>query len=260
MNDTSGPSSPASSVSASLQSSLENRLQARMAGYGSPEYALTWKKWDMQSGPPICALRASVRRTSGKDFTGAGWPTPQTFDASNDGKPRALRYKGNAPSEAGNTRNPEMPGSWRGDLKDYAALAGWRSPDHNQRGGAYQDPTKVLKRMEAGHQVNLEDQAVLAGWATPYVYRAHESDKTAGAWYPDTMNQADITIQMLGRDTSGSAVGTGASGVYRLNPRFSLWLMGFPTSWASCGEQVTLSSPHSRRSSSKRSKKQERDD
>jgi hypothetical protein len=219
MNDTYGQSSPASSGSADPQQSLENKLRARMAGYGSPEYALTWKEWDMQSGPPICALRASVRRTSGKGCT--GWPTPQTFDASNDGKPRALRYKGNAPSEAGNTRNPDTPGSYRGDLKDYAALA---------------------------------------EWATPYTYRVHESDKTAGVWYPATMNQANITIQMLGRNPAGSNVGTGASGVYRLNPRFSLWLMGFPTSWASCGEQVTLSSPRLRRSSSKRSKKQERDD
>ena len=257
MNDTYGPSSPVSSASAGLQRSLENKLRVRMEGYGSPEYALTWKEWDMQSGPPICALRASVRRTSGNDSIGqagwptpqerdykgapgkgsqergghqsslpatvktAGWPTPQTFDASNDGKPRALRYKGNAPSEAGNTRNPDTPGSYRGDLKDYAALA---------------------------------------EWATPYTYRVHESNKTTGVWYPATMNQADITIQMLGRNTAGSNVGTGASGGYRLNPHFSLWLMGFPTSWGYCGEQVTLSSPRLQRSSFKRSKKQERDD
>ena len=29
---------------------------------------------------------------------------------------------------------------------------------------------------------------------------------------------------------------------FQLNPRFSLWLMGYPIEWASCGEQVTLSS------------------
>lgn len=44
---------------------------------------------------------------------------------------------------------------------------GWRSPDSNQRGGSYSDPEKVIQRMEAGHQVNLEDQAVLAGWVSP---------------------------------------------------------------------------------------------
>ena len=32
----------------------------------------------------------------------------------------------------------------------------------------------------------------------------------------------------------------------QLNPRFSLWLMGFPIEWAYCGEQVTLLSRRSR--------------
>lgn len=63
-SDTSGLPSPASSRSAALQSSLESRLRARLEGRGSPEYALILKHWDMESGPPICALRASVRRTS----------------------------------------------------------------------------------------------------------------------------------------------------------------------------------------------------
>ena len=44
MNDTYGPSSPVSSASAGLQRSLENKLRVRMEGYGSPEYALTWKE------------------------------------------------------------------------------------------------------------------------------------------------------------------------------------------------------------------------
>ena len=48
--------------------------------------------------------------------------------------------------------------------KDYT---GWRSPDASQRGSTYQDPEKVLRRIEAKHQVNLQDQAVLAGWPTP---------------------------------------------------------------------------------------------
>ena len=48
-----------------------------------------------------------------------------------------------------------------------SGFTGWRTPDHNQRGGAYTDPEKVAKRIEGGHQVNLEDQAVLAGWSSP---------------------------------------------------------------------------------------------
>lgn len=72
--DTSGQRCSDSSPSADLQRYLESRLRARMAAYGSPEYALTWKHWDMPLGPPICALRASARRTS--DSACTGWPTP----------------------------------------------------------------------------------------------------------------------------------------------------------------------------------------
>ena len=74
MNGTSGPCSAISSPSASLQSRLENRLRARLDVNGSPEYVLTWMAWDMKSGPPICALRARARPTSGN--ASSGWPTP----------------------------------------------------------------------------------------------------------------------------------------------------------------------------------------
>jgi hypothetical protein len=38
-----------SSPSVALQRSLESRLLARMDAYGSLEYALTWKHWDIGS-------------------------------------------------------------------------------------------------------------------------------------------------------------------------------------------------------------------
>lgn len=76
---TSGQSSADLSPSASLQNCLESRLRARLDGFGSPEYALTWKHWDMPSGPRICALRASARRTSASDCT--GWPTARATGA-----------------------------------------------------------------------------------------------------------------------------------------------------------------------------------
>ncbi len=71
-----GPLFVGLSPSAVLQSCLENRLRARMDVNGSLEYALTWKIWDMPSGPPICALQASVRHRDGSGFS--GWPTPRT--------------------------------------------------------------------------------------------------------------------------------------------------------------------------------------
>lgn len=58
---------------------------------------------------------------------------------------------------------------------------GWRSPEHNQRGGCYADPQKVLARMKAGHQVNLEDQSVLAAWPSPMAgTKATENYNEAG--------------------------------------------------------------------------------
>lgn len=89
MSATCGPLSSGTSSSAALQLSLESRLRARMDVNGSPEYALTWKTWDMLLGPPICALRASARRISGNDYS--GWPTPDT-GAGGTGPSQASRH------------------------------------------------------------------------------------------------------------------------------------------------------------------------
>lgn len=82
MRATSGPRGIISSRSISLQSCLANRLQARLAERGSVLFALTWKTWAMPWGAPICALRASVLRTSGNASTSL--PTPS--GTSNHGK------------------------------------------------------------------------------------------------------------------------------------------------------------------------------
>jgi hypothetical protein len=93
-NVISGLPSQISSASATLQQSLENRFRALTDVNGSPEYELTWKKWDMPLGPPLCALRASALRTSDKGSI--GWPTPTARDwkdaacADSDVKTNAL--------------------------------------------------------------------------------------------------------------------------------------------------------------------------
>ena len=82
--DTSGLRCAASLASVALQLSLESKLQAALDVNGSPEYALTWKQWAMPSGPPICALRASARRTSASVSSSerSGWPTPIVNDVT----------------------------------------------------------------------------------------------------------------------------------------------------------------------------------
>src|SRR5690606_1479281 len=123
---TCGRSSTDSSPSAILQSSLENRLQARLDVNGSPEYALTWKHWDMPSGPPICALRASARRTSGRGFglSPKGWTTPQAHDGSPRGRGQKARH-----------------GTKHGcaDLNRDAQMAGWRTPSGSDGEGGTMD-------------------------------------------------------------------------------------------------------------------------
>lgn len=75
-----GPSCGTSSESDVLQSSLENKLRARLGENGSPEFGMTWRRWDISSGRPICALRGSARRTSGNVFI--GWATPVATDSN----------------------------------------------------------------------------------------------------------------------------------------------------------------------------------
>ena len=92
-NDISGLFGFGSSPSVALQQSLESRLLHRMAGYGSPEYALTWRERDMPSGPPICQLRASARYIEGRGY--GGLPTPTECDHKGSGRPRKNRGPGN---------------------------------------------------------------------------------------------------------------------------------------------------------------------
>jgi hypothetical protein len=92
----------------------------------------------------------------------AGWPTPQAFDASNDGTPRPLRYKGNAPSEAGKTRNPNTMGSYRGDLKDYAGMVDCNQPVRITTSGEML--TGFGAKMESGGQLNPAHSRWLMGF------------------------------------------------------------------------------------------------
>jgi len=118
MKDTFSLFSQSSSPSAILQSSLENRLLQRMDVFGSPEYVLKWKRWDIFSGPPICALRASGLRISASVY--GGWPTPQ-----------ALSFK-----------NSHQPGMNAGMFKTLGFIAGWPTCRANDSTGAKIPPNR----------------------------------------------------------------------------------------------------------------------
>ena len=175
-----------SSPSAALQRSLESKLRQRLDVNGSLEYVLTWKHWDMPSGPRIYALRASARRTSDKDFIGPlkGFPTPCVQDGPHGGKAQGTDRLPAAAALTGWGRTPQTsdgdggvkeirPGTTgRYKLRDFAQLAGWVTSAATTWGGS---PEAHLERkrkaIAAGKSMGLvvscpDQQALLAGWAT----------------------------------------------------------------------------------------------
>ena len=286
-NDTSGPLFTASSPSGALQQSLESRLRALMAANGSPECVLTWKVWDMPSGPPICRLRASVR-SSRKPRRGNGWdgpwsivpipisptscvPLPSGLAARLS---LALRTSDSACSgwptpDAGATPQSyrREPGRERnGNLAALATLAAWVTPAARDFRHPNSQPWSARGGGVKGEQ--LANQAAhLSPWPTP-------REQSAQGPRPDRGSQAGADLQtvahwptpnaMAGGQTScggerksellisglvraGSPASMAARGA--LNPAFSRWLMGYPAAWDDCAVMATPSSRRSRRHS-----------
>jgi hypothetical protein len=218
--------------SENFQLSLENRLRARMAAFGSPEYELTWKTWDMPSGPPICALRASARRTSGSGFI--GWPTPTCPVITNG-------------HQAGNNRYVT------GCVK---ALIGWSTPKASDCQGGRTTET------EGGGNAHLDRQArmQLLGWATPRARDYKNNGVSIARAAKGVADSLDLQCKLVCRNGTEGPSPLSArmdTGAPPLNPAHSRWLMGYPSAWDDCGVTAMQSIRTSRRSSSKPLKKQD---
>lgn len=109
----------------SLNTSLESKLRQRLGGIGSPLYELTWKQWAMQSGPPICALRASVRRTSDKDCGGGGYSGWTTASARDWKDTAGMECEAVNPDGTERSRIDQLPRQ--------AAQCGWLADDQRTR-------------------------------------------------------------------------------------------------------------------------------
>jgi hypothetical protein len=204
-----------------------------MGASGSQEFALTWKTWDMPAGEPICALRASERRTAGKGSSGlVHWSTPTVQDSANNA----------GPSQFERNTHP---------LNVQAALASWPTPQEDNANNAYGH--------KGTHFSDLPTPAQLAGWPTPQANEIEESWETkmarnrrlvaAGKKKGCGSPRLAAVAEMAGQDLKPSIAGTEKRAA--LNPAHSRWLMGYPAAWDSCGATAMQSSRKSPQNSSK---------
>ena len=169
--------------------------------------------------------------TLGGAARAAGWATPTTRDHK-DGSAQSTQ---NVPVNALLGRMVHAAQGWNTPRATDGSNGG-----PNQAGGA------------------LPADAAMAGWPTPNVAddnnsRAKDlkaySEKRLLGGYSNLATTAQATVDpATGPAPSGIPAATGKRAA--LNPAFSLWLMGYPTAWASCGARVMRSSRKSQRSSS----------
>jgi len=207
----SGLSSSISSESAALQRSLESRLRQQLDLGGSMIYKLTWKQKVTPQQRSYYHLGASAHRT--KETGSSSWPTPSVRDYKDTGNLDKSRFR-----KSGKERNDTVPRVAYG-------IAPWATPN------------------TMDHLALRSDEALLKQSTTV----------RKGRTFPNNLReQVDPRSQEIyasGKIPPPSIAETENTVPSQLNPRFSLWLMGYPIEWAYCAERVTQSSRKRQRKS-----------
>lgn len=203
----------ASSESQSLQQSLASKLLERLDLGGSMQSPQTLKRVTTDSLRAYCQDTLQEPITVDKDY--GSWPTPTALGggAADWKNNKRGHQSGNALKTAASTwPTPRTVDGTRGAVR------------LNKRGKRQSDTTGIEYGATLGDSVYT--------WPTPST-RDHKGGYQGGRIRNGhiSTDTLDITAQLTGEQSNGLNVETAKPARSRLNPMFSLWLMGFPKSW-----------------------------
>lgn len=248
--------SPARQSSERLQAALEGALRRNLSGRGSTMYRLTWKPHTTPSGRAISRLRASGHRISANgafsaptifDLPQVGWPTADARAMNlGDTTWQERREKIKAQKKNGN--------GFGMTLAMAATLAGHNTPraTDGSNGGPRQSGGALPADVALSTWPTATTRDCKDGSYTPNV----PTNALLGREVWSTDNPSPARLAASGEMLTGSSARMESGG--QLNPAFSLWLMGFPAAWVSCGARAMQSCRSSRRNSSRPSSGREK--
>lgn len=218
---TSSPIGSGSSKSVSLQRSLANRLRERFDSGGLMQSQQTLSLRTTPSRRAYCQDLLSEPITNGN---GSGsWATPNTMDHLPPRSEEALKRL--ATTQRKGRRSPANLRE-QVDPTTMALWTGWPTPTALSGGAG------DWKNNPRGDQSGNALKTAASTWPTPST-RDHKGGYEGGRLRNGKVSTdtLDVAAQLTGEQSSGSNAKTEKRDQYRLNPAFSLWLMGYPRSW-----------------------------